>query len=526
MNENFLNVAIGIGVITIFLFLLELLASKEIVRKETARNLLHAIAGMTVTAFVALIDDFLLLLVTGIIVAIILFGIVRYDFFPRINNKARKSWGIFYFAVAFLILVLTAGTSYRWIISVSFLITAVADPLAAYAGTNFTKSYYRLTSDKKSLLGSTVFFTTSLFILLLLLALLLMDSPEAEFIQAVIPLKPVLTESPFYYAAAMVSIALLLTIAEALSSKGSDNLSVPLSAAFLLYYLFVYAPGSGLQLLLPAMLFGVVIALLSYRLGFLSKDGAAATFLLASLIFGTGGWKWTVPILLFFIVSSVLSLLRKKRNPSIEERFDKTGKRDAFQVMANGGLPALLIITYIVSAGTTLFGAGLQELIYPLYVLSIAVVCADTWATEIGTMSKAPTYNIIGLKPLEQGRSGGISVPGSAGAFAGATVIALSAYFWINDITVIFLILFFGFAGSFVDSLLGAALQAQYRCAACNLITERTIHCNMNTIPYSGWEKLTNDAVNFSAAFITVVALWLVLIGLSIFYQQNTVFSL
>ena len=95
---------------------------------------------------------------------------------------------------------------------------------------------------------------------------------------------------------------------------------------------------------LIGILFAALIAGISFRVKFLTRSGSIATFILASFIFGLGGIKWSVPILTFFILSSILSKLRKKRNESVEIYFEKSGVRDYLQVIANGGLGGILVI--------------------------------------------------------------------------------------------------------------------------------------------------------------------------------------
>jgi uncharacterized membrane protein len=54
-----------------------------------------------------------------------------------------------------------------------------------------------------------------------------------------------------------------------------------------------------------------------------------------------------------------------------------------------------------------------------------------------------------------------------------------------------------GFAGSLVDSVAGASLQAAYRCPRCDLPTERRVHpCGEATILTRGLPWCTNDVVN------------------------------
>jgi uncharacterized membrane protein len=74
-----------------------------------------------------------------------------------------------------------------------------------------------------------------------------------------------------------------------------------------------------------------------------------------------------------------------------------------------------------------------------------------------------------------------------------------------------------GLAGSTVDSLLGATVQAIYRCPVCQKETERhPLHsCGAGTIHQRGWRWLNNDWVNFFCSLvgaITAVAAWYLLV--------------
>ncbi len=244
--------------------------------------------------------------------------------------------------------------------------------------------------------------------------------------------------------------------------------------------------------------FSLIISVLSFKFRFLTTSGAIAVFIQAFVIYGIGGWQWTIPILTFFIFSSILSKIRKNKNNNVESFFEKSGQRDYVQVFANGGTAVILIIIY--------FFTG-KNLIFILYVVSIASVCADTWATELGTMKKNITYSILTFKKVEQGVSGGISVIGIIGASLGSLLISISSIYWvnINHVFYIFAIIISAVLASLVDSIIGAKYQVQYKCKQCNSITERKIHCNELTVMSRGINWINNDVVNFMSSIAGVI---------------------
>jgi uncharacterized protein (TIGR00297 family) len=250
---------------------------------------------------------------------------------------------------------------------------------------------------------------------------------------------------------------------------------------------------------LAAALFGFLIAVASYAARFLTLSGSLATFLLAVIIYGTGGWQWTIPIVTFFLLSSLLSKYGRSRKNAFDQVFEKSSARDWGQVVANGGIPGLVAILSVVYP--------LYDL-YPLYLGALAAVTADTWGTEIGVLTKGKTISILAFKPVEPGTSGGISEYGTIGGAIGATIVALSGYHWYTELRTTIIIVVGGIAGSLVDSLLGATLQAQYRCGVCGKITERKVHCGQITELFRGLRWMGNDVVNGICALAGAIVVW------------------
>ena len=261
--------------------------------------------------------------------------------------------------------------------------------------------------------------------------------------------------------------------------------------------------GSGLFL-------AIGIALLAYGLHSLSRSGATAAALLGTVIFGLGGLPWAALLLTFFGSSSLLSHLFKRQKAGVEEKFSKGHTRDVQQVLANGGIAGVMVILqafFPQSAWPWLAGAA-----------TLAAANADTWATELGVLSKIEPRLIHNGKKVEKGTSGGVSLTGILAALAGAfTVSAIAVIFWPTYAgggslaglgARLIVISLAGLAGSLVDSLLGATLQAIYTCPTCHKETERhPLHsCGTLTTLAHGWPWLDNDWVNTactgSAAFI------------------------
>ena len=275
----------------------------------------------------------------------------------------------------------------------------------------------------------------------------------------------------------------------------------------------------GWQALIAYLAAGVV-AYLGYRAGALSKSGAVAACVVGGTIFGFGGVGWAVLLVLFFISSSALSTFKARDSRKIKaaETFDKGGRRDAAQVLANGGVAALMALL----AGVSVFPfTDLENYLYPTFLVSayagaLAAATADTWATEIGVLSKAPPRMLTTGQVAEVGTSGAVTWVGSLASIAGALFIGLAAAllnmlmlfgpYQVNPLRLMLAALAGGVAGSLFDSLLGATVQASYWCPRCQKATESRLHrCGTRTQLRRGFAIISNDLVNLAATLVGAV---------------------
>ncbi|HUP27600.1 MAG TPA: DUF92 domain-containing protein, partial [Chloroflexia bacterium] len=98
--------------------------------------------------------------------------------------------------------------------------------------------------------------------------------------------------------------------------------------------------------LVLAITLSCLVAAAGYRARALSGTGAITASLVGSVILGLGGFGWAVVLFTFFASSSLLSSFKASdlSKQRAAETFDKGGRRDAAQVMANGGVASLFAI--------------------------------------------------------------------------------------------------------------------------------------------------------------------------------------
>jgi uncharacterized protein (TIGR00297 family) len=252
----------------------------------------------------------------------------------------------------------------------------------------------------------------------------------------------------------------------------------------------------GLGLLLSA-----AVSLVAYRLKALSRSGAVGATIVGALTVGLGGWLWGWLLIIFFTSSSLLSRFQLTHKEALQAQFAKGGQRDLGQVLANGGLGTALAVITALTPGTWTFAA---------YLGALAAVNADTWATELGVLSRRAPRLITTGQPVPKGTSGGVTMLGFMAALAGALWIGLAAWAWAQVATLAGVppvreiawwplwAAIGGWIGALFDSLLGATVQAIYWCDRCQKETEQTIHrCGTPTRHLRGWVWLNNDGVNF-----------------------------
>lgn len=449
-----------------------------------ARKLVHALVGVAAALTPFVVEGVEALFALGA-VFLLLNGISRLRGWLPGMHAAESGWGTVLFVLGYgitLALCWALWPELRYLFTISMLVLALADPAAAVLG-GVVKPVRRWIGDK-TLAGSAAVFGVSLFVI----------GAGLAWLRSL---------DRLYWPDWMLAVAALVgagvaTAAEALCGRGWDNVAVPVSVTAVLGWMALSEPLYSLRL---ALGFGIGLAFvgISWRAGALSSSGAALTLLMAVTFFGLGGWAWSVPVIVFFVLSSLWSRLGQAEKASLSLIFEKDHRRDAGQVLANGGVAWLC----------TLLGAwSADPLWYAAYLGSLAAVTADTWATEWGTIVRlGPTWLITNGRPCPPGTSGGVSAAGTLAAAAGAGAIWAST--WLADsafleswgaIEALGGLLVAGLTGSFLDSLLGALLQARFTCPVCGVLTERALHCGQPAVCVSGLRWVRNDLVNGAAA--------------------------
>jgi uncharacterized protein (TIGR00297 family) len=226
--------------------------------------------------------------------------------------------------------------------------------------------------------------------------------------------------------------------------------------------------------------------------------GHWAAFVLGTLVVAAG-WAWGGLLVAYFVTSSALTRFgHARKQERTESMLAAPSARNAWQVMANGGLFGLLIVLGEFTGDTRLLVAGLGAL---------SAAAADTWATEIGTLWGGAPRSILTGGVVAPGASGGVTAAGSLASVVAAALMAAAAHWTFVlsglDGSPALAVLVGGIGGSLGDSVLGATLQSKRWCEQCRTWTERKVHvCQYRTRHASGLRWMNNDTVNLLATAI------------------------
>ncbi|HEY0750207.1 MAG TPA: DUF92 domain-containing protein [Chitinophagaceae bacterium] len=153
----------------------------------------------------------------------------------------------------------------------------------------------------------------------------------------------------------------------------------------------------------------------------------------------------------FFILGTSATVWHFNKKKPITKIDKDSGIRNTAQVLANGGVAAVIALLAIIDPDNVI--------IYKfLLAASLSSATADTLSSELGMVYGKKHYDIISFQPGNKGDDGIISMEGTLIGIIGSCIISL-LFVLFEGWNFFILIVVAGTFGNLVDSFIGATLE-------------------------------------------------------------------
>lgn len=360
----------------------------------------------------------------------------------EIFGSARSGIVLYPMAVLFLVLLFPARLD---IVGAAWAILAVGDGMATLAGLSIRSG--RIPWNREKSIAGT-------------LALFVCGGLAGSFVAWWC--RPNVTPTPelWFSIAAPIVAALAAAFVESIASRLDDNVSVPAAAAAVLWALSLVesesiAPALAMagQAAPIAIVTNAVVAWAGYRARTVNMSGAIAGTIIGVVIAVTAGWGGWALLMATFLSASITSRLGLRRKTLLGIHEERGGRRGAGNAIANTGVAVVAAMLSVTS--------GSPALALLAFVTALTAGGSDTVASEIGKAWGKQTYIVPTFRRVPPGTSGAMSLEGTGAGIAGAFVLAgIGIACGLIPGNALFTVVIGATVGSFVESLLGATLEA------------------------------------------------------------------
>ena len=352
--------------------------------------------------------------------------------------------GILLYPLSVLLLILTFPSRLD-IVAVAWAILAVGDGTATLVGHQATTNRRLPWNPDKSVAGTTAFIV---FAGVAGVTLAWWVRPS------VTPLPPIA-----FTLLAPLAAAILAGFVESIPVKLDDNLSVPATAAVVLWVGSLMTPESltgareaAIAALPMALAVNGATAVLGYLAKSVSVSGAIGGAAVGTIIYVGGGAGAWVLLFVTFLAASITSRMGLKRKVVLGIAEERGGRRGAGNAIANCGVAAIAAIVALTTPYTS------QALV--ALVAALTAGGSDTVASEIGKAWGRSTFLVTTLSRVRPGTPGAMSLEGTAaGMLAALALAAVGVAFDLVPGSATLAIVVAATAGALIESALGATLE-------------------------------------------------------------------
>jgi phytol kinase len=255
-------------------------------KPESTRKLVHIGGGVIGLSLPWLLNSPLVVFVLTVSLSAIFLAGGKTGLLKSLHGVERKSRGSEYYPLAiFLIFLLAADRP--WLYLTAVIVLAVADAFAALIGIRYGRLRYEIEGEYKSVEGSTVFFVIA-FLAILLPALLMTNMPRAVCVLSAL------------------LVAMLVTLFEAISLEGTDNIFVPIAVVFVMQKITTKPASEIVYQNVSLLLIVAIVALLTWRYHWFNPGGALTFILFIFATWSLGSRRWSAPVFIALIAVIVI----------------------------------------------------------------------------------------------------------------------------------------------------------------------------------------------------------------------------
>ncbi|MFT8704378.1 DUF92 domain-containing protein [Bifidobacterium aquikefiricola] len=489
--ENIVSLAISLAYILLVLGLATLVARIQGGRSEYSRKLVHILVGnwVFITPFFTSLWAVALVPFTFIIVNALS---IRFHFFKAMTRE-HENLGTVYYAFSMFALSSAAYLlGWKELAFIGLLTMAYGDGFASLVGGRWGKHHPFSFAREKSLEGSITVAVAAFLVTLACIALIpeLHSDLKTTFYSwqygDSVSMRIFIAESILIALATGIFAAFV----ELTGKHGCDNLSVPIATGLFASLLLRYG-SIGMTLYL---LVALAILIYAFRKSAITADGIVAAELTAATLYAFSSIWVAGSLLLFFVAGSMVSKISNSRKRKGESRQADTGARNWKQVLCNS-LPACVALWVSHFSQNTNTAALICFSVF-------AAACADTFSSEIGMLSSGKVLNLINLKSVPNGTSGGVTLLGVAAGIVGSALLAIpsAGQYGIRGF---FFVLVLGFFGTLIDSALGSTIQQRFADSRGELMDAPAYPRQRATV---GIAYASNNAVNMLTLIVICIS--------------------
>lgn len=297
----------------------------------------------------------------------------------------------------------------------------------------------------------------------------------------------------------IILLSFIVGIVE-LVDYGLDNFTVSL-VPFILGIIITYLPYNN-----ELFIYSLILAISIFFLVFLSKSityyGSLMAMIIVFVFAFFGGVYPSVYLIISYLIAFIIGIIRKVINKNNGVILNKKG-RSFIQIFVNGFVGLIgVILSYFI-----------DDKYLVLAYLSIGGCLIDSISSDIGRLSKKDPYDFIKMKIVKKGLSGGVSVLGLISSLVASIILSSIMTLFLKQTFMHFLVYVpLLLIGTLIDTILGSLIQVKYKCEICNEITENKIHCDNDTVYYSGLKFIDNNVVNLLSSIIMIIICRLILL--------------